>query len=358
MGKQDPPIKTYADFWHWFRDHEKAFFKVLKNQGNVERDFFDKLSPKLNQLREGYWFLAGMVDGDTAELVLTADGVVKNLVFVEELVAAATPINGWKLTALKPALDIKDVNIAMGDLAFNKNNLSFYANNDPRYPDEIDITVVHADYGENNKEAIINGTYIFIDNYLGELDAVTSIDNMQVVGREQADQELIPIEKLKDFVIWRQKEFIEKYEGTRYNTENDDYHTLEATLEDGNPLLAIVNAALLAWDAKASHPWILHVEINYQDNGQGMPDDKTYGFMNAFEDQLMLDLKDADGYLNIGRQTGGNVREVYFACKEFRLPSKVLDKFQAEYRDRLAIDYDLYKDKYWQSFNRFKPNIH
>jgi hypothetical protein len=51
------------------------------------------------------FFLTGMYNDDTVELVLTADGAVKNIVFVEELVNSAPKIEGWKFTALKPALD-------------------------------------------------------------------------------------------------------------------------------------------------------------------------------------------------------------------------------------------------------------
>lgn len=254
IGTKETPIKTNKDFWNWFQNHEKAFFKIIKNQGNIERDFFDKLSSKLNQLRDGYWFLAGMYDNNTAELVLTVDGVYKNIVFVEELVQSAPKIDNWKFTALKPVLDINDVYISMGDLKFNKDKLSFYSNDNPGYPDEIDITVVHSDYQEDLKETITNGVYIFMDNYLGELNSVTTVDNMQIIGKDKLEKELIPIEKLKDYLIWRQKEFIEKYEGTRYNTENDSYHSLEATLNNGKPLLAIVNSALLVWNSKASHP--------------------------------------------------------------------------------------------------------
>ncbi len=74
---KDTQIESNDDFWNWFQNNEKDFFKVIKTQGNIERDFFNKLSSKLNQLREGYWFLAGMYNNSTAELVLTADGVYK-----------------------------------------------------------------------------------------------------------------------------------------------------------------------------------------------------------------------------------------------------------------------------------------
>ncbi|GGZ32468.1 hypothetical protein GCM10007049_27450 [Echinicola pacifica] len=357
LGAKDTPIKSNEDFWIWFQNNEKNFLKVIKNQGNIERDFFNKLSSKLNQLRDGYWFLAGMCDNNTAELILTADGVYKNIVFVEDLVNSAPKIDNWKFSALKPALDIKDVNISMGDLKFSQENLSFYSNDNSGLPDEIDITITYADYTEDLKEPITNGVYIFMDNYLGELNSVTTIDNMKVIGQVEAEKELIPIEKLKDYLNWRQKEFIEKYEGTRYNTENDSYNSLEATLNNGKPLLAIVNSTLLDWDSKASHPWILTIEIKYKGNENGMPDKETYELMNIFEDNIMLELKDSEGYLSIGRQTADGSREIYFACKDFRLPSKVLTKNQLDYRNRLNIDYDIYKDKYWKSFDRFKPDI-
>lgn len=357
IGTKETPIKSNDDFWNWFQTNEKNFFKVIKNQGNVERDFFDILSSKLNQLRDGYWFLAGMYDNTTAELVLTADGVYKNIVFVEELVQSAPKMDNWKITALKPALNINDVHISMDELKFSKENLYFYSNDHPKYPDEIDITIIHTDYKEDLKNPITNGVYIFMDNYLGELDAVTTIDSMQIIGKDKAEKELIPIDKLKDFLLWRQKEFIEKYEGTRYSTNNDNYNSLEATLKNGKPLFAIVNSALLDWDSKASHPWILTIEIKYDGNENGMPDKETYELMNNFEDELMLELKDSEGYLNIGRQTADNSRVIYFACKDFRLPSKVLTKFKSDYNNRLNVDFDIYKDKYWRSFDRFKPEI-
>jgi len=356
-GTKETPIRSNADFWNWFQKNEKDFFNVIKHQGNIERDFFNKLSPKLEQLRDGYWFLAGMLDDNTAELVLTADGVYKNIVFVEELVQTAPRLDHWKFTALKPALNINDVAISMGDLKFSRENLSFYANDNPAYPDEIDITIVYADYNPDSVKTITSGVYIFIDNYLGELNSVTTIDNMQIIGKDQAKKELIPIEKLRDFLLWRQKEFIEKYDGTRYDTAHDSYSSLEATLKNGKPLLAIVNATLLDWDRKASRPWILTVEIQYNGNEYGMPDKETYELMNTFEDELTRELKDSEGYLNVGRQTADNSREIYFACKDFRVPSKVLTRFKADYKDRLNVDYDIYKDKYWRSFNRFKPRV-
>ena len=99
----------------------------MKNHNDIEKDFFDKLSPKLSELKDGYFYLTGMYDENTAELVLTADGNTKNIVFVEELVEQALKINGWKFTALKPAMDIENVSINMAGYKFDSENIFFYS---------------------------------------------------------------------------------------------------------------------------------------------------------------------------------------------------------------------------------------
>lgn len=350
------PIQNYNDFWRWFQENERTFFKAVKNHKNIERDFFDKLSPKLNELKDGFYYLTGMLDDNTVELILTADGTIKNIVFVEELVKAAPIIPGWTFTSLKPPLDIKNVRIDMAGYTFDSDTLSFYPNEHRDYPDEIDITIVHSDYNENDKSSITNGTYIFLDNYIGELNSVTTIDNVKVIGKGQAEKELIPIEKLKDFLQWREKEFIEKYEGILQNTDTAEFSILEAELESGNKLIATINTDILNWDKKASHPWLATLEIPYDGrSNNGMPDETTYQLLNEIEEKILEQLKDADGYLNIGRQTADNLREVYFACKDFRKPSKVLHQLTKDYPS-MDIKYDIYKDKYWRSFNRFNKN--
>lgn len=356
FNKKDQPIKNYADFWNWFQANEQTFYNIIQKGENPEKKFFSQLSAKLAEIKDGFFYMVGMLDNNTAELVLTPDGIINNIVFVEELVDAAPAIPNWKFTALKPALDIENIGIKMDGYKFDGENLSFYVIDHPNYPDEIDIVIVHNDYNEEDKSTIINGTFIFLDNFLGELNSVSTIDNATVVSKEQATGELIPIAKLKDYLIWREAEYIEKYSDVRYTTENDSFSSLEAKLDNGRPLIAIVNSTLLEWDNKVSHPWILKIEINYNGNDNGLPDESTYELMNEFEDQIMLELTDIEGYLNIARQTADNSRETYFACKDFRKPSRVLHEMIKKYAAQLEINYEIYKDKYWQSFEQFRMN--
>ncbi len=356
LGKKEAPIQSYNDFWNWFSANEKAFFKTVQSGENIHQGFFDKLAPKLDEIHEGIYFLTGMFDDHTAELVLTPDGAIRNIYAIEELVANVPKIDGWKFTALKPASDVNNIGITYQDFEFSKENLKFYPHVHGDYPDEIDLVIVYDHFVEEKKSNIANGVYIFLDNYLGELHSVTLIDNLVVAGPEQTSEELIPIEKLKDYLIWREKEFVEKYEGTRHNTENDSYANFEGKKQDGSIVLALINTTIIEWDKKASHPWVFIVGIPFDDcdNG-GLPDEKTYKLLEEIEEEIIYSLPDSEGYLNVGRETANNKREIFFTCKDFRKPSKIADELIKKYSGVFEISYEIYKDKYWQSFRHFEP---
>lgn len=357
FSKRETAINSNEGFWEWFTANQQNFFEVVKSGKKIEQHFFTPLSKKLDQLKDGYWYVTGMYNEHTAELIFTADGTIKNIVFVEELVAYAPSLGNWKFTALKPSLDIKDVSIKMDGHDFNQDNLFFYSNEQAAYPDEIDISIVHSEMTEEKKKDMTTGIYIFLDNYLGELNFVNTIDHLEIVSHEKATDTLIPVNKLKDFLIWREKEFVEKYEYTRYDTSQCKYAVLEATLKNGNPLIAAINTELLTWDQKASHPWIATMTIKFDgSNNKGFPSKAHYNLLDKIEEEMNLELIDKNGYLNVGRQTADGERNIYFACRDFRKPSKVMYAIQQAHAGEFEIAYDIYKDKYWQSFEHFKQD--
>ncbi len=356
LGKKET-VTDAASFWKWFATQQHLFFKIVKGRKNIETDFLDKLMPQLQALNTQFYALTGMYNEHTAELILTPEGDIKSIVFTEDLVAAAPAMNGWRFTALKPATGLDDTCIRMEGYTFDKTTITFYSTELEDYPDEIDITLVHTDLNKDNEELISNGVLIFLDNALGELNAVTLIDSVKVSGRVPADQTPIPVSKLKDFLLWREKEFIEKYKGIRRNTENDNYIALEATDQNGLPMVAILNQELLQWDAKASHPWIMTITITYKPVNNGMPDRDTSEVMNQFEDELQTELTDAAGHLNLGRETYNSTRTIYFACNEFRHVSRVTADHILRYNNQLSASYKIYKDKYWMTMNRFITGV-
>lgn len=140
--------------------NEKNFFKSVKNSNYIEKKFFEPLSQKLSELKEGIFFLTGMNDNDQVELIFTPDGVIKNIVFIEELVDNAPDIVGWKFTAMKPSMDINKLGIKIKGYTFEKSNLFFTAVSDKQYPDEISIKIVYKNY-KALRSLIETGTSVF-----------------------------------------------------------------------------------------------------------------------------------------------------------------------------------------------------
>lgn len=345
--------KQYRDFWDWFLTMEKKFYNVVKKGGqdSIEKDFFDVITPVLNQIKDGYYFLTGMADEHTAELIITVDGEITNIVFAEELVELAPKLDHWKFTALKPSMDIQKVRVNMGDYEFSKDNISFYSNELEDFRDEIDLVFVYHDKVEN-KDAVTTGVCIFLDNFLGELNFATQIDTFTVIGIDQAQKELVPIEKLQDFLLWREREFIEKYKSVKRDDAEDEFSILRADLENGRPLIACMNMHLLEYDAKASYPWISVLTFHF--NGElndGLPDKGDFEKLGAIEDQAIEELK-GYGYLYIGRETADNVKESYFAGKDFRKISKVFNAIQLN-NPEYKVSVRIFKDKYWQYFKYY-----
>ncbi|MHA4894660.1 DUF695 domain-containing protein [Pedobacter sp. PWIIR3] len=354
-NKKESAINSNEDFWKWFANHAKTFHKVVKQHTSVEEDFFDKLAPKLNELKEGINYVTGMLDEHTAELIFTADGIVKNLVFTEELVAAAPQIPGWKFTAHKEEAAISKNKINVDDYTFHKDNMFFYPEENPAYPDEISLVITHDDVTEENVKTISTGVYVFLDNYLGELRAATAIDSLDLLPTSEAKGELIPIEKLKSYLIWREKEFLEKYDSVTIVTSVQQQTLMQTTLENGNPLFATINLELLKWDNKSSHPWILRFETVFDGSGNsGLPDEQTLLLLNDIEDDMLEHFADVNGQLYIGRETVGGLRTNYFACNEFRECSKIAHQIVQRHKHKVDIIYEIFKDKYWQTFRQYE----
>jgi len=343
-------------FWEWFTVKQKDFYRIVKENDRVEMNLFGPLKQALKPISEHIYYLVGMNDKEEVELIFTSEGVIRYFPLVENLVRQAPQLDNWRIIAHKPASNMEKFAVTMGDYKFTEANIHFFVNHYPEYPDLIDISLVYSDYKEEDKTLILNGCFIFLDNYLGELEFALHIDEAQLVASAAAEgQELIPILKLKDYLIWREKEFVEKYEAIRKDTQNDSFSGLEATLQNGAPLVGVVNQDLLAWPDKPSHPWLVRMDIFYtSDNDSGMPNNIDYEAMDLLEEGLMQELRDVDGYLNIGRQTADGVREVFFAGKDFRKPVAIINQIQQQYANSsLKIDFTVYKDKYWKSLDFF-----
>ncbi len=341
------PIDDVPSFWKWFTLNHHQLFRAVKKEKNLDKDFFNLLLPKLQALNEQFFCQAGMVDPDTAELIITVEGQIKSFVFAEELVAEAPSLPHWKFTALAPPTG-PTISIEMDGYCFNQDKISFTCEDDPLRPDEINLTLHYSDYSETHKELIYQGTMIYLENALGELSAATLIDSIDIAPLTTEVLGPIPIEKLGSFLTWKEKEFVEKYKERFYQTGEEDYSIFESQDSKGLPLIAIIKQDLLSWDAKASHPWMLSVNIAYPHGVKGMPDRGTSEWLELFQDQFTQSLTEQRNVLYLGRRTYNNSRVFYYACADYRQTSKSAAALIKEGQSPYTITYDIFKDKYWR----------
>jgi hypothetical protein len=361
--------QAYRTFWARFQQHAPKFFAVLDQNpaspDDVDKKFFGQIASWLENISEGVFFLAGMYDEHTAELILTAEGDLRNFALIEELVAAAPALDDWKFTALKPAIDIENTTgIEMQGKRFGGDNISFYPEEDPDCPEEINIVIVHADLNEENRRLICVGCNIFLDNYLGERYFATAIDNLRIVSKAEATQEPLPINKLHDFLRMLQTRFatdatnIDSMDADHIGPKNCRYflRTARITGKDGNQksMAALINNTLLSLNAGALYPWVAALILPYEShNDSGMPDKKTQALLDMVEADMLTELPPDSGCLNIARETGDGERVFYFACKDFHHIGKVFHYLSKKYAKEFETDCKLYRDRYWRTFQHF-----
>lgn len=353
-SSREVAIMDYASFWQWFSLHQKEFYAILKGRNDIGQRLLGRLLPALRMLNPGFSCLCGIEKDGCAELIISAEGNIKNFVFAEDLIACAPEIANWRFIALKPAAGLDTIATQMEGYEFSEEKIRFFPRIDPCYPDEISLVFVHEDYHPENAQQIEDGTFVFLENALGEQNLATMIDQIDVAGPEDVQEETIPLNKLLPYLKWREAEFVEKYKGNRYNTDQDRYATFSAQDSRGRSSIGLMNTDLLQWDAKGSHPWMMTIRISYPDyQANGMPDRETFQKMDEFEKDLCELLIDANGYLNIGRQTYNGSRTIYFACTEFRYASRITQMMITDYKHALDVNYDIRRDKYWTTVERF-----
>ncbi|MDA8692512.1 DUF695 domain-containing protein [Saprospiraceae bacterium] len=344
---------TISEFWNWFSEKQTKLLQAVKSQNNIQSEFISPVFNKLNQIQEGAFLLTGMMDDNTAELVFTAEGDILSFPYISELVSSAPQLKNWQFTAFKPSVDIPDFSIDMGPKSFSTDNIFFYPENDDYHPDEISIKLCYTDkYTDDENQLIENGTFIFLENYLGEIKTATQIDRLSFNHNVNSNMELNPISKLNDYINWREKEFIEKYEGTFHNSDESNYSSLEWEKGD-RAIVGVVNSDLIKWDKKASHPWIMVITIEFDENeNNGMPTQELLQSYYQFEDRLRELLPDKEGYIHVAQTTGLGKREIYYANKNYTRPIQILN----EMKDKVSFDYviEVFKDKYWKSMKLFE----
>ncbi|MDR0230065.1 MAG: DUF695 domain-containing protein [Flavobacteriaceae bacterium] len=332
--------KEYQKFWEWFTQNEKRFKEVIETQDNVVDNFIEVVSPKLKAINPNFNMLAGGRPGSVTEFIVTPDGALKAVPFVEDFIVCAPDIEGWSFLACKKPS--KGIALRMGDFELSEDTVSFIPLIEEGYPDYIALRFIIDAYTPENEEELGNALFIFLDNYIGEMLTMTEIDHLEVRGNDAIEGEPIPVSKLEDYLNFRSKEFVEKYDGVKRNSDLDDYVLMEMKNDD-EVYLATLNKSFIFWEKRMSYPWVIRIDMFYEAGGSGMPNKEDVAIMDEIEDLL----NESGIVTTVVRETGGGERNLYLATQDFRTASKEVFSTLSLYDKRIKSSYRLYKDKYW-----------
>lgn len=340
---------SIKNFWQWFTKHEATFRKARASEQHTESRLLNPVLRKLKKVHSEITLLCGWHDAHTAELIFTADGVLKNIPFAEALAAAAPHIPGWKFTALKPAAGTEDFSLQMNTYTFDETNLRFCYFPDASLPLATEIIILYQHYNEADKEEIQSGVYIFLDNLLGELNIATATDNIRVLADTGYENGAQPLNLLKPLLEAQNTALMAFRNEVWENRGKEQYLTLQGIFDNGLPYTSILNHSAAKYSSKPAYPWILCIQMPYQGAAnKGMPQQETLRNMQHIEDAIIAELQPTTDYIHLGSETGANLRVVYFAAKDFRKASHILYKTLHAQRSRAELNYQIYRDPYWQ----------
>lgn len=340
----------YKNFWKWFVEQESVFLEVIKNNDGVVEKFIDVVGPRLKEINPNFNMLTGMSKDGVGELIITPDGALKALPFVDDLVAVAPDLVHWRFISCKPSM--KGIGLDMNGFLLDENTISFIPVYDNKYPDYIHLRFIVKGCTPENESEIGNALYLFLDNYLGEEKTMTMIDYLEVKGEKDIEGEVVSVTKLSDYLSYREAEFVEKYDSIIRVNEADEYSILESNGDNGR-LIVVVNTTFLNWDQKMSYPWVVKLSIGYEGNEDGMPSANDLSMMDEIEDLLL----ETELLNSVARETGANERTLFFATKDYRNASREVLKTVSLFTDKFDIDYTIYRDKYWMGLEVYTNAI-
>lgn len=342
-------------FWQWFADNEYRFRELEKNDSEQALIFLDELIQHMKPFNSWLKALAGPYAGNKYELIITADGDVALFCKVEELIDKAPALSNWKFTAHKPALGFEGISIDLYEKKFNVDTTCFYPIIHEEYPDEVSIVLTHTEYQPEEDDQFQAGGMIYLENGLGELNTATKIDHYETgaLPPSETDIEVIPITKLADYLNWREKEFVEKYESIDAQRPPESFNLLEAEDRDGNVMLVTVDVSFKDWPLRPAFPWLLQVDINYKGQKNGLPDSEQTRELQPIEDAIIELLISGGNIYFIGHRTYDHIRNLYFYASEYRTCSRMLHRYVETIQSEYTVLFFIRKDKYWQNMELY-----
>lgn len=178
-------------FWTWFAGNSEQFRDAPGN----DRRALDELGSLLSEIRDGLVVEFSLTDGRADEVVVSADGKKDLFASVIDVVQAAPPIPGWRVTAFRQPGN-PNVTIEMNGIELGANDIWFSA--EPS-DGKTDLLLLVRGMTEENHQMLAGAVFILLDNALGEFIVETAVGDVNfgpLSGDPEADG-LRPLTELR-----------------------------------------------------------------------------------------------------------------------------------------------------------------
>ncbi len=351
--KKRTSVYEASDFWAWFVKNVGTFKQLSKISQEEAHELLDIIVEELNKYNPWLKAVGGQYDENTSELIITADGDIALFSKVLELIEKAPVLKGWLFTAHKPPVGLTNMAIRMFDKDFNEETLHFYPIVEDEYPDEVSLVLTHKQYNIEEEEDFQTAMSIYVQNGLGEINAATQIDDLSFSAEPEDKSELIPINKLNDYLTWREKEFVEKCHSSEIELPEDSFNIIEGVDEEDNVMVALVNLNYENFLFKPVYGWLLSVTMEYTPAENGLPDNDTLIILQEEETKVIELLTTQSDTLYTATKTFKGSRILYFYTKMYEQPSILLHHFLDTEEITSSTSFFVEKDKYWRCLEEF-----
>ena len=187
---------TADDFWRWMA---AGGDELLASPGAVVADRIEE------QLREIDPRLGVEVadPGESRELVITAWSRAEAFPVVRELVAAAPPLPGWRILALKPPRGF-DFGINVDGLRIDARELTFDPLAAAENPKLLGIRVYVPSASDDDDPRLGRALPLIIEAGIGE-EAAAQIDHTDAAAGPAPHEGALPIDQLLPYVQWHRR---------------------------------------------------------------------------------------------------------------------------------------------------------